>query len=124
MINGGCFCGAINYEIQDGDYLVANCHCTMCRRISGAPFVTWLIVPKSAFRYTSGEPRLLQSSEKGCRFFCEKCGTPLAYESASRTQDIDLTTGSLSDPDRFVPTTSVYNENKLPWLGQTEFKDG
>ena len=45
-INGGCFCGAINYEIQDGDYLVANCHCTMCRSISGAPFVTWLIVPK------------------------------------------------------------------------------
>ena len=45
MIEGGCFCKRIRYAIDDGEYLTANCHCTMCRRVHAAPYVTWLVVP-------------------------------------------------------------------------------
>ena len=44
-IEGGCFCGAIRYEIDEGKHVVANCHCTLCRKTSAAPFVTWMVVP-------------------------------------------------------------------------------
>ena len=120
MIHGGCFCGAIRYQIDDGDYLVANCHCSMCRRTSAAPFVTWLVVPASSFRYVQGEPRVLRSSEKGTRWFCERCGTPLVCITADHPDNVDVTTGSLDAPERFVPTLAVHEDTKLPWLRQTE----
>ncbi len=119
MIEGGCFCGAIRFAIEEkaeGNYLVANCHCTICRRTSAAPFVTWLIVPVSKFRYQSGTPKYLQSSAKGTRHFCPDCGTPLAFLTTERPHNIDITTGSLDDPDRFVPTLDVHGESKLHWV--------
>ncbi len=120
MHDGGCFCGAIRYQIDEGKHLVANCHCNMCRRTSGAPFVTWIVVPRSAFRYTRGEPRVLESSAKGRREFCPQCGTPLTFVTADRPDKIDITTGSLDDPNSFPPTLAVHEETKLSWLSATE----
>lgn len=120
MIEGGCFCKKIRYAIDDGDYPVANCHCSMCRKTSAAPFVTWVVVPSAAFRYTRGTPKTLQSSAEGTRYFCADCGTPLMFRTRRRPDDIDVTTGSLDNPDDFVPTVAVHEESKLAWLAQTE----
>jgi len=122
MIQGGCFCGAIRYEIEDGSYPVGNCHCSMCRRTSGAPFVTWLVVPAASFRYVQGEPRILRSSEKGTRWFCERCGTPLVCIVSDHPDNVDVTTGSLDQPERYAPSFAVHKDTKLPWLQQTEQK--
>lgn len=120
MIEGGCFCGAIRYQIDDGDYIVANCHCSMCRKTSAAPFVTWIVVPTTAFQYTAGEPKLLSSSESGTRYFCPECGTPVVCINSEHPDRVDVTTGSLDSPGDFVPTLAVYEDTKLPWLGVTE----
>jgi hypothetical protein len=120
MIEGGCFCGNLRYQIDDGDYLVANCHCTMCRRTSAAPFVTWMVVPTGAFRYAQGEPRVLNSSDIGTRYFCPDCGTPVACMISKRPDEIDITTGSLDDPAAYPPTVAVHEDTKLSWLSTTE----
>ena len=122
MIEGGCFCGEIRYALQEGSYIVANCHCTMCRRTSAAPFVTWLVAPTAKFEYTKGQPRTLQSSDKGTRYFCSTCGTPIACEISERSGEIDITTCSLDNPNDFVPTIAVHKDTKLHWLSQTEVK--
>ena len=54
MIEGGCFCGKIRYTIDPGEYPIVNCHCSMCRKISGAPFVTWIVVPRESLKYLQG----------------------------------------------------------------------
>lgn len=115
-MQGGCFCGKIRYEIADGDYLVANCHCQMCRKTSAAAFVSWIIVPKDAFEYSQGTPKKLQSSSRACRDFCPDCGTPLAFSTEERPDKIDITTGSLDNPELAVPTVDVHEESKLAWL--------
>ncbi len=120
MLTGGCFCGAIRYAVDDGRYLTANCHCSMCRRTSAAPFVTWVVVPKTAFRYTQGSAKSLRSSATGTRYFCADCGTPIACELESQKNDIDITAGSFDDPDAFVPRLAVHEDTKLSWLGATE----
>ena len=120
MIEGGCFCKKIRYTVERGDYRIANCHCRMCQQTSGAPFVTWLVAPKEAFTYVSGKPRQLQSSSKGTREFCSDCGTPLTFFSTERPGYLDITGGSLDNPDDFVPTVAVHEESKLKWLKQTE----
>ena len=119
-IEGGCFCGAIRYEIDDGQHIVANCHCTMCRKTSAAPFVTWMVVAADAFRYTKGEPKALASSEKGTRYFCPDCGTPLTCVIHKAKAEVDVTTGSLDYPEKFPPIAAVFEDTKLPWLDRTE----
>ena len=115
-IDGGCFCGALRYAIEQGDYLTANCHCTMCRRVHAAPYVTWLVVPVERFRYTAGAPTELESSAGGTRYFCGRCGTHVACVNASHPEVIDVTLGSLDAPDRFVPTLDAYADTRLPWV--------
>lgn len=116
---GGCFCGKIRYSVNDGDYLVANCHCSICRRVSAAPFVTWILVPRTAFRYTAGEPVEFASSEKAVRHFCGNCGTPLAFLANSRPEIIDVTTCSMDHPGLYVPSLDVHEDSRLVWLSAT-----
>jgi len=117
---GGCFCGNIRYAFDSGQYRIANCHCEMCRRTSAAPFVTWVVVPKSNFAFTKGVAKKLQSSEHGTRYFCADCGTPLIFYTRQRPQDWDVTSCSLDEPELFVPTIAVHEESKLGWLKETE----
>lgn len=115
-IKGGCFCGKIRYEFEADEIPVADCHCTMCRRTSGAPYVTWLVVPMDQFRYVGGEPKMLKSSKDGTRYFCEGCGTPVACVNKSHPEIIDITLGSLDEPDGFKPGFTVFEDTKLPHL--------
>ena len=115
-IDGGCFCGALRFAIEAGDYLTANCHCTMCRRVHAAPFVTWLVVPVARFRYTRGAPTELASSADGTRYFCHRCGTHVACVNASHPDVIDVTLGSLDVPAAFAPTIDAYDDTRLPWV--------
>ena len=116
-VTGGCFCGAIRYRFAAGDYPVADCHCTMCRKTSGAPYVSWVVVPGSAFQYTSGTAATLQSSETGCRYYCTTCGTPVACISSKHPDLVDVTVGSLDIPEDFPPTLQVFEDTRLPWIG-------
>ncbi len=115
LVKGGCFCGAIRYEFESGDYTVVSCHCSMCRKTSGAPYVTWAIVPKDVFTYTSGSPTELQSSEAGTRYFCSKCGTPVVCVNSKHPEIVDVTVGSLDHPQDFAPTMESFEDSRLPW---------
>lgn len=115
-IEGGCFCGRIRYRIDDGEYLTANCHCTMCRRVHAAPFVTWIVVPLERFRYTSPAPQTLESSADGTRYFCPSCGTHVACVNASHPEIVDVTVGSLDQPERFKPSMEVFADTRLAWI--------
>ena len=42
ILAGGCLCGAVRYEIDGAGGGVSHCHCGMCRKASGAAFVTWI----------------------------------------------------------------------------------
>ncbi len=116
--DGGCFCGKIRYQITGPVPRVVNCHCTMCRRTSGAPFVTWLVIPAAGFRYLRGKPALLKSSDKGSRYFCPSCGTPIACINLDHADYVDVTLGSLDHPDAFKPDSEFFEDTKLGWLGQ------
>ena len=80
MLIGGCFCGAIRYEVTGTPFNATNCHCSICRRTTGAPFVTWFSVRPAEFRLVQGQPRQFNSSERGVRRFCGRCGTQITFK--------------------------------------------
>ncbi len=116
MIEGGCFCKAVRYAIDEGEYLTANCHCSMCRHIHAAPFVTWIVVPVKHFRYLAEAPQKLESSADGTRHFCRACGTHMACVNAGHPDVIDVSVGSLDTPQAFKPTMDVFADTRLPWI--------
>ena len=116
MIEGGCFCGSVRYNFESNDYRSANCYCSMCRRISGAAFVSWIAIPASCFNYTKGDPKKLISSSHGSRYFCQDCGTPLVCILDEDQKNIYVTICSLDKPQNFEPKDDLYIEDKLDWL--------
>jgi hypothetical protein len=116
MLKGGCFCGAIRYEARGVPSLETNCHCSICRRTSGAPFVAWFTVPTNQFHFVAGNPTRFKSSVHGTRGFCGQCGTPLTFQSARHADAIDVTTCSLDNPEAFPPKDHTNASAKLPWV--------
>ncbi|MFW2403484.1 MAG: GFA family protein [Gammaproteobacteria bacterium] len=116
MTQGGCFCGALRYELDTTGGWIVNCHCEMCRRTSGAAYVTWIIVARGQFRMVKGEPGVLHSSDHGRRGFCMQCGTPITFTTTKRPENIDVTVCSLDDPAPYAPTEDVYVEGRLEWV--------
>lgn len=116
MIDGGCFCGFVRYRADGTPSHETNCHCSICRRTSGAPFVAWLTVPAGQLTFTAGAPARFQSSEHGTRTFCPRCGTPLTFQSSRFADEIDVTICSLDDPEAVRPKDHTHIRSALSWV--------
>ncbi len=113
---GGCLCGGVRYRLDAAPLRISHCHCHMCRRAAGAPFVTWLTVARDALRFTVGSPRARRSSPHAVRTFCAECGTPVTFTADAHPESIDLTLGSLDDPEAVTPDEHIWTTSQLAWL--------
>lgn len=116
MLTGGCHCGRVRYETDAEPFEATVCHCSICRRTTGAPFVAWATVPRARFRFVAGTPARLRSSAAAVRSFCPNCGTQLTFEGADTPDETDITTASLDDPGRVPPKDHTYVASRLAWV--------
>lgn len=116
-IAGGCLCSGVRYRVPHPFVgRIAHCHCTMCRRSSGAAALTWLTVRKDDFALTRGALRTYRSSAHAQRGFCPDCGSQITFYSSKAPELIDVTIGSLDTPERFAPGLHIWTDTRLPWL--------
>jgi GNAT superfamily N-acetyltransferase len=113
---GGCFCGAIRYRVAAPPRDVTHCHCGICRRTTGAPFVTWATFPAAAFAFTAGAPAEIRATPRAVRQLCGACGTALTFRETARPRSLDVTVGSMDDPDAIVPAAHIWTSSRLAWL--------
>ena len=114
-ITGGCLCGGVRSEAHGTPSLTVICHCRMCQRASGAPFMGLLFMPSDAVRVIKGYPRVYHSSPTSDRHFCPACGSPLFFIRHTRSL-CAITVGSLDNPHTFTPTMHVCMESAMEWL--------
>jgi len=122
-VKGSCLCGGIRYEIdRDGFGKVVNCHCSMCRKATGAAFRTRVAVSTTAFRWLAGEDLLsrYESSPGETRTFCRVCGATLATLFRDRPHTMGLPLGTLDDDPGVRPLANVYVDSKAPWFEITD----
>ncbi len=114
---GSCFCGAVHYRVRGEPKFVAHDHCSICRRTSGAAYVTWVGFTEDTFEIVSGEPSLttFQSSPEGKRQFCSRCGSHLVFRGTRWPGEVHVTLATLRDTDGLVPKTHVFVSDKAPW---------
>lgn len=114
-LSGGCQCGAVRYEWLERPRFSSVCHCSMCQKASGQPFMGYTGGKREHLRWTRGLPSVFKSSNKAERGFCKDCGTPLTYEFAG-TGNISVTINSLDDPEAMPPTKQFGIEAKVSWV--------
>lgn len=115
-MKGGCLCGAVRYEITAAPLTVANCHCSMCRRHSGAAFLTYAAFPRDKVIFTGEIPKLYRSSPEAERGHCASCGSPLIFVFDADQDTIWIAVGSIAKADQLVPQEHWYVADKLSWV--------
>ncbi len=112
---GGCYCGAVRYEITGEAQASLQCHCRECQYISGGNPAALMIFPFESFQLTSGEMKQFRRSDLErpvTRHFCENCGTGIASETPSRPGSIVIKVGTLDDPSIFAPAVAIFTCDK------------
>ena len=124
---GGCVCGAARYKIELSGHETGNCHCTDCRRQSGAPYLMFSTVPIDHFRWLKKPKGKFQASPLANRLFCEQCGTFLQWEEVGQPQRRDISTASLDDPTGLAPSYEIYTKSRMegvsPVPGATQYEE-
>ncbi|WP_237153212.1 GFA family protein [Oryzibacter oryziterrae] len=115
VLTGGCLCGSIRYEFDASEAVVDLCHCATCRKSTGGATVAWAQVKPSAFALTRGVPAKYQSSSKGWRHFCGRCGGQL-FMSDPAGHSIGVTVGSLDDADAVTLSAHGWDGSRPRWL--------
>jgi len=115
-LQGGCYCGAVRYEIFGDTFNSTLCHCTDCRKASGAPAFAWFSVKLAGLGWLSGKPRQFRSSAHATRSFCQDCGTTLTWSTDAWPEEIDIATASLDDPAAVPPADHTYTRSRLGWM--------
>ena len=118
MPKGQCHCGAVRYEMSAETVHRSLCHCSDCRRHSGAPMVAWGLVGKDHITI-HGETTEYASSEHGRRHFCAACGTSLFYTSEQIFPgQIDVQIATLDDPDAIAPEVQIQVAERIGWMAR------
>lgn len=114
---GGCHCGAVRYEVAGEPQHVALCHCSDCRKSSGAPMVAWAAFAEDQFKLVEGEPMTFNSSGSAMRSFCPKCGSGLYYRNVEFLPGIvDIQSATLDDPEALPPGAHIQTAERLGWM--------
>ena len=113
---GGCLCGAIRYRATARPIRGVICHCSMCRRHSGAPALAFVHFPEAAFAWLSAEPQWYPSSKNAARGFCPACGSTLAMREEVLPDRVQICVGSLDEPQRARMDDHVWTRNRVSWF--------
>jgi hypothetical protein len=113
---GGCLCGAVRYRAAAAPIRGVFCHCTMCRKHSGAPALGFVHFSAGAFEWTKGTPTRYQSSGFAQRGFCATCGSTLSMHEDVLGDRVQITIGSLDDPARVRIDDHVWTAQRIPWF--------
>lgn len=115
-LSGGCQCGDVRYTLSGAPLLTAICHCSMCRRANAAPCVAWAMYREDQVAFTHTKPAQYPSSSEGKRGFCPRCGTQISFVADYIPGLVDVTIGSLDDPDALPPGFHYWYSRHLDWL--------
>jgi len=117
VARGSCLCGKVTFEIDEAQAkLINNCHCSRCRKGSGAAYGSFLQISLDHFRWLSGEDLICVYSPvpDNPRPFCTVCGSrlPIVMEQWNH---VAVPAGLLDDDPGIKPSVHIYVGSKAPW---------
>jgi hypothetical protein len=119
-LRGTCLCGTVEYEVEDQFRYALNCHCSNCRRGTGAAFKPFAGIEREKLRIARGADRLLIFGEESAHdAHCGKCGS-LLYSLVGEGKLVHVTLGTLVDSPSIRPSAHIFVGSKASWYTITD----
>ena len=117
---GSCFCGSVKYAVTDGFVYAANCHCSNCRRTTGAAFKPFAGIEHAKLLIVKGRNELLiVGDETENDTHCSRCGS-LLYSVVRDGAFVHVALGTLLDAPSIRPAEHIFVGSKAPWYTITD----
>lgn len=114
-----CSCGQLTIEVEGAPSNVGLCHCLACQQRTGSVFAT-LAAFRPPYKVTGKATEYVRTGDQGATFrfrFCPVCGTNLFHtEEGYEDCSVAVAVGCFADPDFPLPTVSVYDCRRHPWV--------
>lgn len=119
-LTGKCLCGAVQYAVADEFGYAMNCHCSNCRRTTGAAFKPFAGIERAKLRVIQGEEELMRfGEERDHDVHCRRCGS-LLYSIARAGAYVHVAMGTLVDDPSIRPSKHIFVGSKAPWFTITD----
>ena len=117
-VSGSCFCGAVAFHFELPSKWCAHCHCSMCRKVHGAGYVTWVGIETTHFHVDKDEQALtwFNSSTGADRGFCSNCGSSMFFRSERWADEVHVALGCLDDPIDREPQAHAFHDSHVDWM--------
>ena len=119
LLNGGCLCGAVQYEWRGESASASYCHCPDCRMATGGPYTVGVGVDAAGLTICSGKTKgytkTADSGNQITREFCPECGSPLFTRAELCPDMVWIKAGSLDAPELIKPTHQTWTGMAVPW---------
>ncbi len=134
-ISGRCLCGDVQFEIVKADGPSEICHCTRCRKKSGATSLEMINVRAEDYVLISGadnirtyEAPVLNQPPAYASHFCSRCGSPVP-PALPIGEVVEIPAGLFDDDPEVVPDKHIFIDFMPSWhviqdsLPQLNFRD-
>jgi hypothetical protein len=115
-ISGSCLCGAVRYSVPDEFHAAFNCHCSLCRRATGAAFKPMAAIRFDKITLTQGQADVLIYGDRDGSHdvHCRHCGSFL-YSHIAANGNGHVAMGTLIDTPSIKPQFHMFVGSKAPW---------
>jgi hypothetical protein len=119
-LRGECLCGRVVYEVADAFAYAVNCHCSNCRKTTGAAFKPLAGIASRDLQLVRGADEVLRYGEGASHNInCRTCGSFL-YAVVRNGAFVHVAMGTLVDKPTIRPTMHIFVGSKAPWYDITD----
>ena len=114
QLRGSCLCGFTTYEVRDAFEYSLICHCSQCRRATGAGSKPFAGIAADLLRLA--DPDRVMRHGDGAAFdaHCSRCGS-LLYSRVRGGAYVHVTLGTLVDEPSIRPSAHIFTASKAGW---------
>lgn len=123
VVGGSCLCGAVRYEVYGPFLRAGHCHCSRCRKHSGAGMSTQGRVAREHFRLLRGEEMIetfRPQPNAAAKAFCRRCGSSMFGGTWPDGPEISIRFGSLDGDPGIRPGCHTFTDSAAPWDAITD----
>ena len=115
-ITGSCACGEVVFSVADRFLYAGYCHCSKCRKASGAMGTAIGGLRKGELSISSGEQSISRydRSAESVSCFCGRCGSVLFGEKPG-TDLVHVRYGVLDATPQLLPQAHMHVASKANW---------
>lgn len=115
ILTGECYCRAVRYEVADAFGYALICHCSDCRRTTGAAFKPFAGIEREKLTVVSGAHCIMiYGDPTGHNAHCRLCGS-LLYSLVRDGSFVHVAMGTLRDAPSIRPSAHIFVGSKAPW---------